>query len=135
MSLVPASKRAPVVVVLLLAGCGSQAATKPKIVRPHLPRALAQDWARRADGVAAALAAGDGCLAQERAVALRTSVIEHEGRVGRRFQEPLTSAVNGLAGRITCTPPAAPTPPEPQPPGHGKDHGKHGHHGKHKGHD
>jgi hypothetical protein len=135
MSLVPASKRAPVVVVLLLAGCGSQAATKPKIVRPHLPRALAQDWARRADGVAAALAAGDGCLAQERAVALRTSVIEHEGRAGRPSQEPLTSAVNGLAGRITCTPPAAPTPPEPQPPGHGKDHGKHGHHGKHQGHD
>ena len=121
----------------LLAGCGSQATTKPTVVRPHLPRALAQDWARQADAVAAALPAGDGCLAQERAVALRTAVLEHEGRVGHRFQEPLTSAVNGLAERITCTPPAPPTPPEPQPPGHGhgKDHGKHGGHGKHKGHD
>jgi hypothetical protein len=139
MRLVPALKPAPVVVVLLLAGCGSQATTKPTVVRPHLPRALAQDWARRADAVAAALAAGDGCLAQERAVALRASVVEHEGRLGHRFQEPLTSAVNGLAERITCTPPA-PTPPEPQPPsqpqghGHGKDHGDKGHHGKHKGH-
>ena len=110
----------------LLAGCGSQATTKPTVVRPHLPRALAQDWARQADAVAAA-----------RAVALRTAVLEHEGRVGHRFQEPLTSAVNGLAERITYTPPAPPTPPEPQPPGHGhgKDHGKHGGHGKHKGHD
>jgi hypothetical protein len=61
-------------------------------------------------------------------------VIEHEARLGHSFQEPLTAAVNGLAERITCTPPA---PPEPQPPGHGhgKDHGKHGGHGKHTGHD
>jgi hypothetical protein len=131
-------RRLAPVAVLLLAGCGSTAAKQPPPVRPHLPHALAQDWARQADGVAAALAAGDGCLAQQRAVALRTSVIANEHRIGRRFQEPLTSAVNALAARITCTPPAAPAPPAPAKGpkkehghGHGDDHG----HGHGKGHD
>lgn len=134
MRLVPA-----VVAVLVLAGCGSSGPAKPTVVRPHLPHALAQDWSRRADAVAAALAAGDGCLAQQRAVALRTAVIRNEARIGTRFQEPLTSAVNQLAERITCTPPAPPTPPEPERPGNGhgkaKGHEKHGGHGKHKGRD
>jgi hypothetical protein len=129
------------VLLLLLAGCGSTAAERPPPVRPHLPHALARDWARQADAVAAALASGDGCLAQQRAVALRTAVIANERRIGRRFQEPLTSAVNELAERIACTPPAPPPPAPHGPPGKGhgpgkpKGHEQHEGHGKHKGHD
>lgn len=124
-------------VLTLLAGCGS-ATTQTRTVRPHLPRPLARDWARQADAVAAALAAGDGCLARQRATALQAAVIAAEPRIGTRFQEPLTSAVNDLAGRITCTPPAP--APQPAPPGkhgrgHAHGHDKHGDHGKHKGHD
>jgi hypothetical protein len=109
-------------VVLALAGCGGAARhTAPK--PPKLPRALAQSWTQQADSVAAALAAGDGCAAQQRANALRTSVIAavNARRVPPRFLDPLTSGVNELASRITCTP--APTP---APPGHGHErrHGK-----------
>ena len=125
--------------VLLLAGCGSAAPSPPKAVRPHLPRALAADWAQQADAVATALAAGDGCLAQQRAAALQAAVIEaiDAHRVGARFQEPLQSAVNDLAGRITCTEPPAPAQGDQGDEGNGHGHG-HGHgkgHGKHEGHD
>jgi hypothetical protein len=132
---------AALVVVAVLAGCGGATTRQPPPKRPQLPRTLAQGWARQADAVAAALAAGDGCLAQQRAVALQTAVIDaiDAHRVGARFEEPLQSAVNDLAGRITCPPPPAPvTPPPPQHqhPGHGKGHGEKAHdHGKHKGHD
>jgi hypothetical protein len=125
----------------LLAGCGSAATSQTRTVRPHLPRALAHEWARQADAVAAALASGDGCLAQQRATALRAAVLEAEQRVGARFREPLTSAVNDLVDRIVCTPPAAPpapaapAPPAPAQHGHGKAKGHHEGHGKHKGHD
>lgn len=126
----------------LLAGCGSAGKRTPPPVRPHLPRALAHGWAQQADAVAAALAAGDGCLAQQRAVALRTAVVDaiDAHRVGAAFQEPLTSAVNDLASRITCVPPPAPAPtpaptPAPeQPHGNGKGHGNGNGHGKAKGH-
>ena len=108
--------------VALLAGCGSEHAAAPK--QPRLPHALATAWRHAADAVAAALAVGDGCLAQQRASALQGSVIDaiNSQRVAARFQEPLQSAVNDLQGRIHCAPPPAPSE-------HGDGHGKH------KGHD
>jgi predicted ABC-type ATPase len=115
------------VALLLLAGCGGAHKTTPR--QPHLPHALAGAWRAQADGIAAALAAGDGCLAQQRAVALRISVIDavNGRRLSPRFQETLLGAVNDLASRISCV------PPPPQPAGHG-DHGDHGDHGKHDRH-
>jgi len=108
--------------VALLAGCGSQRSAPPK--QPRLPHALATAWRHDADAIAAALAVGDGCLAQQRAGALRTAVIAavNARRLGPRFQEPLLGAVNDLASRIQCTPPA--------PPPGGDDHGKHKGHEK-----
>jgi hypothetical protein len=120
------------VVTLTAAGCGGggHPATAPK--PPKLPRALAQSWAQQADAVAAAVDAGDGCTALQRAETLRTQVVGavNAHRVPRRYLEPLVSTANDLAARITCTPPApapAPTPPEKhgKPPKHEK-HGKHG---------
>jgi hypothetical protein len=126
-------KRLALLGVVVLAGCGSTQTPKP--VQPHLARALAQPWRAQADAVAAALAAGDGCLARERANALQTSVIAavNDRRVPQRFQEPLVSAVNDLAGRITCVPPAPQPAPAAPPPKHGHGHDKppkHEHHGK-----
>lgn len=117
----------PVVAVALLAGCGG--ASKPKVVQPHLPQTLAADWRAQADAVASALAAGDGCEAQRRAVALQTSVIAavNAHRVAPRFQETLLGSVNDLASRIGCTPPPAPVSHghgHPKPPKH-HGHGKH----------
>lgn len=118
--------------VLLLAGCGSSRSTPPR--QPTLPHALAQSLRARADGVAAALAAGDGCLAQQRAVTLQTAVITavNERRLPARFQETLVGSVNDLVSRITCVPP--PVQPAPPPP-HGHDHEKHDRPPKHGKHD
>jgi hypothetical protein len=115
--------------VLLLAACGSSHSTAPR--QPTLPRALAQALRAQADGVAAALTAGDGCLAQQRAVGLQTSVIRavNARRLPPRFQEPLVGSVNDLVSRITCVPPPAPTAGPEHGRGHG--HGRHGGHGKH----
>jgi hypothetical protein len=116
--------------VAALTGCGGGGhSVKP--VQPQLPRALAQPWRAQADGVAAALAAGDGCLALQRATALRTAVIAAVNRraLAPRFQEPLVGAVNDLTARIRCTPPPAP-PKAPKP--HHEKPPKHHHHGKHK---
>jgi hypothetical protein len=113
--------------VMLLSGCGSERSAAPG--QPRLPHALAGAGRHAADGVAAALAVGDGCLAQQRAAALQRSVIEaiNARRVVSQFQEPLQSAVNDLRGRIRCTPPPPPPPAPAAPPGHD--------HGKPKGHD
>jgi hypothetical protein len=128
-------RRAGVLAVLLAAGCGSQTAeVRPK--QPHLPRALAASWARQADSVAAAIAAGDGCTAQSRALSLQHSVIlaVNAGRIQRRFLEPLTSGVNELAARIACTaPPAAPAESDSEADGKDKPKPKE-EHGKKKGH-
>jgi hypothetical protein len=115
--------------VVLLAGCGSQRAAAPK--QPHLPHALAAAWRRDADAIAASLGVGDGCLARQRTVALRTAVIAavNAGRLAPRFQEPLVGAVNDLASRVRCVPGPAPAPAHDDH-GHGHGHG----HGKHKGH-
>jgi len=109
-----------------LAGCGSQSrqsAPKP----PRLPHALALSWTKQADAVASALAAGDGCTAQARALQLQSQVIEAVSahRVPGRLREPLSSGVNGLAARIACAPPPAP-PGDGEKRGHGHGHGKHG---------
>ena len=131
---------APFVAVALLAGCGGAASKQTPPRTPRLPHALATSWRAQADAVAAALAAGDGCTAQTRAVALRTSVIDavDAHRVSPRFQETLTSAVNDLASRITCTPPPpaatpAPVVVAPKPPAHGEGHGRGRGHEKHHG--
>jgi hypothetical protein len=125
-----------VLVALGVAGCGgAQQAAPPKPV-PKLPRALAQSWAQQADAVAAAVDAGDGCTALQRAVTLRTQVVGavNAHRVPRRYLEPLVSTANDLAARITCTPPAPAvvvTPPPSDQQGNQGDNGKHGKHGKH----
>jgi hypothetical protein len=84
--------------IVVLAGCGTQ----PR--EPRLPHDLAAAWQSRANGVAAALAGGDTCLARRRAVALQTSVIDavNAHRLAASFQEPLVGAVNELATRIRC---------------------------------
>ena len=119
-------KRLALVAALLLAGCGGTQ-PQPHVQQPHLSRTLAQALRAQTDAVAAALAAGDGCLARERASSLQRSVITavNERRLPPRFQEPLLSAVNDLAGRIRCVPPPAPAKHE-----HAKPHEQHGHHPK-----
>jgi len=125
------STYAAALLVVGLAGCGGAARVPPK--QPRLPHALAQQWRGEADRIAAALAEGDGCTARQDAVALRGEVIDavNARRIPTRLLEPLTSAVNSLPGRITCTP-VEPTKPT-KPPKHakppkkpGKTHG-HGH--------
>ena len=115
-------------VTVSIAGCGGThdaSNTKPP---PKLPRALAQSWAQQADSVAAALAAGDGCTARQRANALRTDVVQaaNAHRVPRRYLEPLVGTANDLAVRIACTPPAPVVVTK-----HGHAHEKHGNNGKH----
>jgi hypothetical protein len=115
----------PLLCVLALAGCGGTV-HRSTAKAPRIPRALAQSWAQQSDAIASALGAGDGCAAQQRATSLRSQVIAavNDRQLPRRFLEPLTSAVNDLAGRITCTPPPAATTPAADGRGHGRGHGK-----------
>jgi hypothetical protein len=129
-------KRALLLVALVLAGCGSGAAQETQPKPPRLPRALAREWAAKADSVAAALAAGDGCTARTRAAALQQEMAAAvaDRRVPRRFRGPLASGVDDLVSRISCTPPPAPAPvttsrDESRGHGHGRGHD----HGKHRG--
>jgi hypothetical protein len=120
--------------LFVLAGCGGGGQTTERRPPPRLPHALAQSWAQQADAVAAALEAGDGCTALERAVALRTQVVTatNAHRVPRRYLEQLLGTANDLAGRIHCTPPAP--PPVVVVTTHGHGHAKHAKppkHGKH----
>ena len=128
-------KRAALLAVLLLAGCGGSA-PPPRVAKPpHIPRALAHAWETQADAVAQSLAAGDGCTALAQANALRDSIAQSQARVPARLRSQLTPVVEQLPGRITCTPPTAPSPAQPElhphpphPPhdhghGHGHDHG------------
>jgi hypothetical protein len=107
--------------VLCLSACGSggERHTAPP---PTLPRSLAQALAARTDAVTAALTAGDSCRASALAHRLQRDTIAsiNSGRVATALQEPLSGAVNDLAGRIVCVPP----PPQ-------EEHGR----GKHKVHD
>gem|GEM_PF-2473004 len=101
---------------LLCAGCGGSGRAQPP--QPRLPRPLAASWSRQAAAIAAALGAGDSCDAERRAVQLRANVIAavNAHRVPAALLEPLTSAVNDLPARITCTPPAPVPPVEPRKP-------------------
>ena len=101
---------AAALVALTAAGCGGGAKHIAAPATPKLPRALAQSWAQQADAIAAALAAGDGCTAEARAVALRMEVVQavNARNIPRRYLEPLAGTVNDLPGRISCNP--APTP-------------------------
>ena len=116
--------------VLATAGCGGTAkkqAAPPK--PPRLPHALAQTWAQQADGVASALAAGDGCTAQQLAGTLRGEIVQavNARQVAHIFQEQLLATANDLAGRITCNPPAPPQ--KHDKPKHGDHGGGGGDHG------
>jgi hypothetical protein len=125
------------VVAAVLAGCGGSASARGTSTT-SLPRKLALAWARRADAVARAAAAGDSCSAHRLAVALQADVIQSEGRVPDRFRGVLTRAVDHLAGGIPCSPPPqtvtteVTVPAQPKkgpphgPPGH-DTHPKHGH--------
>jgi hypothetical protein len=118
------------VAAVLIAGCGGGARRAQPPPAPRLPHALARSWSREANAIAAALAVNDGCAAEQRAGQLRAEVIGaiNAGRVPLPLLEPLTSAVNALPARITCTPPAPPPKaPKPSKPGHG--------HGNDKGND
>jgi hypothetical protein len=86
-------------VALVGAGCGGAA---KQTAGPHLPRALAHQWAHRADAIAAA----DPCTAHRRASALRTDVIHavNNRKIPQGLLEPLTSKVNALAAHKACAP-------------------------------
>lgn len=123
----PTRPLALVVVVALLAGCGS-ATPEPKQVQPKLPRATAQQLLARARAVEDALARNDGCATIRALASLRhaTSALVEAGRVPRAFRAQLQAAVSDLATRPVpvCEPP----PPSPTPVrGKGKGHKKHGH--------
>jgi hypothetical protein len=117
---------------LAAAGCGGSAKPAAAPAPPKLPRTLARSWAQQADAIAASLAAGDGCTAQLRAVALRTEVVQavNDRRVPTRYLEPLVGTVNDLPNRITCTVAPAPAPGDTkhgdQQNGHGNQHGDNG---------
>ena len=83
--------------VLVGAGCGGGA---KQASGPQLPRALARQWAQRAEAIAAA----DPCIAHRRATALRTDVIlaVNERKIPQSLLEPLTSKVNALAAHKAC---------------------------------
>ena len=103
------------------AGCGGTAKHAAQQPPPRLPRMLAQTWAQQADGVAAALASGDGCTAQQLAGTLRAEVVRavNERAIPHAFQEQLVATVDDLPGRITCN-------PAPPPGKRGKHEHKHG---------
>jgi len=75
--------------------------------------------------VADALDAGDSCRALALAQDLQQQTIAaiNTGRVAGPLQEPLQNAVNDLAGRIQCVPPAN---EGDHGNGHGKGKQKHG---------
>lgn len=123
-------RRAGVLVALVLvAGCGGSRQRAEAPTPPRLPHALAQSWSRQASAIAASLAASDGCRAEQQAGRLRAEVIAaiNARRVPQPLLEPLTSAVNALPERITCTPPSSPKPQKPPKPPKRPKPGKHGH--------
>ena len=112
---------------LLLAGCGGAAGhrTAPPPA-PRIPAGVASRLAAEADRVAV-LTPGT-CEARDAAARFRADVIASIGRVPARYQEPLTSAANGLAERLaTCT---EPKPERHKPPKH--HHEDHHQEKKHK---
>lgn len=116
------------------AGCGGSAGSTTA-ASARLPHALAHAWARRADEVAAAAAAGDGCRARDLASSLRDDVITAEERVPEPYRHTLLASVDRLADGIPCTPPVQTvTTVAPPPEKHGKGPGKGHDKGKSHGH-
>ena len=100
---------AALLVAVALAGCGGDESASDETATaaaPTLPRALAEELALASDEVAELLAAGDGCAASERAADLRerTLAAVESGNVPAALEQPLVSAVEGLATRIVCEP-------------------------------
>ena len=102
---------------VLLAGCGGGDQTAPPPRPPRIPAGVAQQLATEADRVAT-LTPGT-CEARDAAARFRSHVIASIGRVPPRYQEPLMSAANALAERLTAC-----VEPQPVESGHGKGHGK-----------
>ena len=117
-------RRAALLGVIALAGCGGSQHPHATAQPPRLPRALAQTWAAQATVVAQALAGGDCHAALDQANQLRDAVDQAvaQREVSARFASMLTPTVDALPDRIgDCHP--APPPKHPKPPKH--DHGKH----------
>lgn len=116
---------------VLAAGCGSVSKPTALPAPPPLPGAVAARLAAESDAVAAAIASGDACRAQELGSALRADVDHTLPQIPSRYQEQLSSGVNELLAELpSCV---RVTVPDQQPfdwPGLGKGKG-HGHHGKH----
>jgi hypothetical protein len=105
---------------LLLAGCGGADRVTPAPRPPRIPGDVAARLSAEAD-VVARLAPGT-CAARTAASRFRSDVIASVGGIPSRYQEPLLSAANDLARRLSaCT--------EPRP----EDKGQH-EHGKKRGH-
>jgi hypothetical protein len=124
-------RRASLLVVVALAGCGGGTMTTTitkTAPLPPLPAALATQLAGEADAVAADLDGGDGCSAQTHAAQLRTDAIAaiNSHAVPGPYQETLLGRIQALEAQISCTPPA------PAPAAH--DNGKHKGHEKKHGH-
>lgn len=106
----------------LLAGCGGAHHAQPPPKPPRIPATVAARLAAEADRVAA-LTPGT-CAARDAAVRFRSDVIAAVGRLPPRYQEPLTSAANDLAARLTtCTEPPPRKTSEPRE-HHGRGHHK-----------
>ncbi|HEY2544210.1 MAG TPA: hypothetical protein VGH92_14310, partial [Gaiellaceae bacterium] len=102
-------------------------ATPPVAKPPHIPRALAREWAVQANAVADALAARDGCTAVAHANTLRADVDQLQSRIPARLRATLLATVDALPGRITCNPPAPQPHPHDKHPDHPKPPHDHGH--------
>jgi hypothetical protein len=100
---------AALAMVFALAACGggddASDETTPAAA-PTLPRALAEELAGASDDVAERLEEGDDCAASDRAVELRDQTLAavESGDVPAELEDPLVSAVEDLASRITCEP-------------------------------
>jgi hypothetical protein len=92
---------------LLLAACGGTA--KQASIRQPAAERLANE----SDGVAAALRAGETCLAAVRARALRSEVAAavSAGAIPARLAGDARAASARLASRISCVLPPTPPPP------------------------
>jgi hypothetical protein len=129
---------AALVVAVALGGCGGDdraSNATETAAAPTLPRALAEELALASDDVAELLETGDGCAASERAADLRERALAavESGDVPAALEEPLVTAVEGLAARIVCEP--ATTEEDDEDRGKGKGKGKEKEKEKDKGDD
>jgi hypothetical protein len=115
--------------VVLIAGCGGSSARPKPPPAPRIPSAVARQLAADAD----AIAASTGCSMHDAAQKLLRDVIAsvNDGRIPRRYQEPITSAANSLATRVpACVPRPRGDEGKHHKHGRGHDHGHGGHEGR-----